>query len=122
MNCGPIPCTQQNVPARILAPQPAVRVPWVLLATVLGSSMDYIDGTVVNVALPSVQRSFAATGTELQWIVEAYALFLSSLLLTGGSLGDRFGRRRMFLLGVVVFACASLGCGIAHRIGELLFA
>ena len=122
MNCGPIPCTQQNVPARILAPQPAVRIPWVLLATVLGSSMDYIDGTVVNVALPSVQRSFAATGTELQWIVEAYALFLSSLLLTGGSLGDRFGRRRMFLLGVVVFACASLGCGIAHRIGELLFA
>jgi EmrB/QacA subfamily drug resistance transporter len=84
--------------------------------------MDYIDGTVVNVALPSVQRSFGATGTQLQWVVEAYALFLSSLLLTGGSLGDRFGRRRMFLFGVVVFACASLGCGVARHIGELLFA
>jgi EmrB/QacA subfamily drug resistance transporter len=97
-------------------------VPWVLLATILGSSMDYIDGTVVNVALPSVQRSFAATGTQLQWVVEAYALFLSSLLLTGGSLGDRFGRRKMFLCGVLVFACASLGCGVARHIGQLLFA
>jgi EmrB/QacA subfamily drug resistance transporter len=84
--------------------------------------MDYIDGTVVNVALPSMQRSFSATGTQLQWVVEAYALFLASLLLTGGSLGDRFGRRKMFLCGVVVFACASLGCGIARHIGELLFA
>ncbi|HEX4309048.1 MAG TPA: MFS transporter, partial [Acidobacteriaceae bacterium] len=99
-----------------------MRAPWVLLATILGSSMDYIDGTVVNVALPSMQRSFSATGTQLQWVVEAYALFLASLLLTGGSLGDRFGRRKMFLCGVVVFACASLGCGIARHIGELLFA
>lgn len=122
MNCGPIPCPEQNSPARVLRAQPAVRAPWVLVATILGSSMDYIDGTVVNVALPSMQRSFSATGTQLQWVVEAYALFLSSLLLTGGSLGDRFGRRKMFLCGVVLFACASLGCGIARHIGELLFA
>ena len=121
MNCGPIPCPEQSVFASIPT-QRAVRAPWVLVATILGSSMDYIDGTVVNVALPSVQRSFGATGTQLQWVVEAYALFLSSLLLTGGSLGDRFGRRRMFLWGVVLFTCASLGCGVAHHIGELLFA
>src|SRR5579864_4040481 len=122
MNCGPIPCPEQSAPARIHAAPRAIRAPWVLLATILGSSMDYIDGTVVNVALPSVQRSFAATGTQLQWVVEAYALFLASLLLTGGSLGDRFGRRRMFICGIVVFACASLGCGLAQHIGELLFA
>jgi len=121
MNCGPIPCPEQNVPA-LIRTQPAVRVPWVLVATILGSSMDYIDGTVVNVALPSIQHSFAATGTQLQWVVEAYALFLSSLLLTSGSLGDRFGPRKMFLWGVVLFACASLGCGVARHIGELLFA
>ena len=122
MNCGPIPCPEQSAPAGILPAQRAARALWVLLATILGSSMDYIDGTVVNVALPSMQHSFGATGTQLQWVVEAYALFLSSLLLTGGSLGDRFGRRKMFLLGVVVFACASLGCGVARHIGELLFA
>src|SRR5579862_4818961 len=111
MNCGPIPCTEQNTPALVLPAQRALRGPWVLLATILGSSMDYIDGTVVNVALPSMQKSFGATGTQLQWVVEAYALFLSSLLLTGGSLGDRFGRRRMFLCGILVFASASLACG-----------
>ena len=122
MNCGPIPCPEQSAPTRVLRAQPTVRAPWVLVATILGSSMDYIDGTVVNVALPSIQHSFNATGTQLQWVVEAYALFLSSLLLTGGSLGDRFGRRKMFLYGVVLFACASLGCGIARHIGELLFA
>ena len=122
MNCGPIPCPEQNAPARVLRTQQASRAPWILLATILGSSMDYIDGTVVTVALPSIQHSFSATGTQLQWVVEAYALFLSSLLLTGGSLGDRFGRRKMFLYGVVLFAFASLGCGIARHIGELLFA
>lgn len=122
MNCGPIPCTQQAAPARAVPEQITARAPWVLAATILGSSMDYIDGTVVNVALPSIQHSFNATGTQLQWVVEAYALFLSSLLLTAGSLGDRFGRRKMFLSGIVVFALASLGCGLSRHIGELLFA
>jgi len=122
MNCGPIPCPEQSAPARALPAQRVRQIPWVLIATILGSSMDYIDGTVVNVALPSVQHSFNATGTQLQWVVESYALFLSSLLLTAGSLGDRFGRRKMFLWGVVLFAFASLGCGLARHIGELLFA
>ena len=122
MNCGPIPCPEQSAPTRALPAQPVQHAPWVLVATILGSSMDYIDGTVVNVALPSIQHSFNATGTQLQWVVEAYALFLSSLLLTAGSLGDRFGRRKMFLLGIAIFACASLGCGLAYNIGQLLFA
>lgn len=113
-----MPCVETKVPAAV-APANAR---WLLAATVLGSSMDYIDGTVVNVALPSMQNSFGATGTEVQWVVEGYALFLASLLLIGGSLGDQFGLRKIFLCGIVLFAIASLGCGLAHGIGQLLFA
>jgi EmrB/QacA subfamily drug resistance transporter len=122
MNCGPMPCTQTKAPALAAGEPAALNGRWVLIATILGSSMDYIDGTVVNVALPSVQNSLGASGSQIQWVVEAYALFLASLLLTGGSLGDRFGLRKMFLSGVVVFAIASLGCGLAHGVGQLLFA
>src|SRR5947209_5580999 len=69
---------------------------WVLAATILGSSMAFIDGTVVNVALPTLQRDFHATSADLQWVIEAYSLFLSALILVGGSLGDRLGRRSVF--------------------------
>src|SRR6266403_1771996 len=69
---------------------------WILAATILGSSMAFIDGTVVNVALPALQRSLNATVLDVQWVVEAYALLLASLLLVGGSLGDHYGRRRIF--------------------------
>src|SRR6202161_678042 len=81
--------------------------PWVLAATILGSSMVFIDGTAVNVALPALQTALGATVTDVQWVVEAYALFLASLLLVGGALGDRFGRRLIFTLGVALFALAS---------------
>lgn len=94
----------------------------VLAATILGSSMEFIDGTVVNVALPQLQTSLNATGAEVQWIVEAYTLFLAALLLVGGSLGDRFGLRRVFLAGVLSFAGASLLCGLAPGIYMLLLA
>ena len=77
---------------------------WVLAATILGSSMAFIDGTVVSVALPILQTDLGATVSELQWIVESYALFLAALLLIGGSLGDHFGRRRVFAIGVAMFA------------------
>src|SRR3954471_7451564 len=73
---------------------------WGLAATILGSSMGFIDGTAVNVALPALQAGLGATVSDVQWVVEAYALFLSALLLVGGSLGDRFGRRRVFLIGI----------------------
>src|SRR6188472_4702639 len=76
---------------------------WVLAATILASSMAFIDGTVVNVALPFLQTNLNATAIGIQWVVEAYSLFLSALLLVGGSLGDRYGRRRIFNIGVVVF-------------------
>jgi EmrB/QacA subfamily drug resistance transporter len=95
---------------------------WVLIATILGSSMAFIDGTVVNVALPVMQRELGATVADVQWIVEAYALFLSALILVGGSLGDHFGRRRVFTSGVVVFALASVVCGLAPTVGVLIVA
>lgn len=95
---------------------------WVLTATILASSMAFIDGTVVNVALPFLQSSLNATAIGIQWVVEAYALFLSALLLVGGSLGDRYGRRRIFNIGVVVFAVASAMCGLAANIEQLIAA
>jgi uncharacterized lipoprotein YmbA len=80
---------------------------WVLAASILGSSLAFIDGTVVNVALPAIQRSLGASGYQAQWVVEAYALLLAALLLLGGALSDRLGRRRVFIAGVVLFALAS---------------
>ena len=89
---------------------------WVLVATIAGSSMAFIDSTVVNVALPALQASFHATVVDVQWVVESYGLLLAALILVGGSLGDIFGRRLIFLLGVVIFALASAGCGVAASI------
>jgi len=84
--------------------------------------MAFIDGTVVNVALPFLQTNLNATAIGIQWVVEAYSLFLSALLLVGGSLGDLYGRRRIFNIGVVVFALASAGCGLAANIEQLIIA
>jgi EmrB/QacA subfamily drug resistance transporter len=89
------------------------REPWILAATIVASSIAFIDMTVVNVALPVLQRGLGATFAEAQWVVEAYTLFLSALVLAGGTLGDLYGRRRCFSLGVVIFAAASLACGLA---------
>jgi EmrB/QacA subfamily drug resistance transporter len=93
--------------------------PWILAVAILGSSMAFIDGTVVNVALPALQSSLGGTVIDMQWVVEAYGLFLGALILAGGSMGDLFGRRRMFLLGVIVFAVASAACGLAPNIRGL---
>ncbi|GCE13802.1 MFS transporter [Tengunoibacter tsumagoiensis] len=95
---------------------------WILLATILGSSMAFIDSNVVNVALPRLQVDLAASVANVQWVVEAYALFLGSLLLVGGALGDRFGRKRIFALGILLFALASIACGFAQTIGQLITA
>ncbi len=86
---------------------------WALVAAVLGSSMAFLDGTFVAVALPVMQTELSADPAQAQWIVEAYLLLLSSLVLVGGALGDRFGRRRVFLAGTVLFALASVGCGLS---------
>src|SRR5438105_7849669 len=95
---------------------------WILAATILASSMAFIDGTVVNVALPALQKHLSATAIGVQWVVEAYSLFLSALLLVGGSLGDRYGRRLIFLTGVSTFALASVACGLATSINQLIAA
>jgi EmrB/QacA subfamily drug resistance transporter len=95
---------------------------WTLAATILGSSMVFIDGTVVNVALPALQTNLNATVTDMQWVIEAYTLFLAALLLLGGSLGDLFGRRKIYGIGVVLFALASVWCGLAPNIHQLIVA
>src|SRR4029077_17153967 len=95
---------------------------WTLAATILGSSIAFIDGTVVNVALPALQTALHATVSDIQWVVEAYALLLASLLLVGGSLGDRYGRRKIFIYGVLLFATASVWCGFASSISSLVVA
>lgn len=93
---------------------------WILLTTILGSSMALLDSTVVNVALPRIGRDLGASLAELQWTVNAYMLTLAGLILLGGSLGDRFGRRKIFVLGVVWFAAASLLCGLAPNPAMLI--
>jgi EmrB/QacA subfamily drug resistance transporter len=120
-NVAKPPCDE----AAILAAPPcdsSARGLWVLAATILGSSMAFIDGTVVNVALPALQAGLHATITDVQWVVESYALLLASLLLTGGSLGDLYSRRKMFAAGVILFSLASAWCGLAPSIGQLIAA
>ncbi|MEM7348059.1 MAG: MFS transporter [Chloroflexota bacterium] len=95
---------------------------WVLAATIIASSMAFIDGTVINVALPALQADLQATAIDLQWIVEAYAIFLSALILVGGSLGDKFGRRRIFVIGIIMFAATSAWAGSIATPGQLIVA
>jgi EmrB/QacA subfamily drug resistance transporter len=96
--------------------------PYVLAVTILGSSMVFIDGTVVNVALPALQADMDASVADVQWVVESYALLLAALLLVGGALGDKHGRRRIFSAGVALFALASVWCGFAPDIEQLIVA
>lgn len=95
---------------------------WVLVAAVLGSSMVFIDSSVVNVALPTIQEDLGATAAATQWGVESYALLLAALVLVGGALGDRFGRRRIFILGTALFTLTSIWCGLATSPGGLIAA
>ncbi|MDQ3734599.1 MAG: MFS transporter [Actinomycetota bacterium] len=98
------------------------RARWVLLTTILGSSIAMLDSTVVNVALPTLGEELDAPLSGLQWTVNAYALTLAALILVGGSLGDRLGRRRIFLFGIAWFAVASLLCGLSQDIWQLVAA
>jgi|KBSSwiStaDraftv2_1062776.scaffolds.fasta_scaffold01477_2 EmrB/QacA subfamily drug resistance transporter len=116
------PCDQGVIASSpALAPCSAQAASWVLAATILGSSLAFIDGTVVNVALPALQASLNATVVDMQWVVEAYALLLAALLLVGGSLGDTYGRRRIYVIGIIVFATASVGCSLALSVNQLIF-
>lgn len=117
------PCDDGVIRGRAsLDPCPKRAAPWVLTATIIGSGMTFIDGTVVNLALPVLQDTLGATIAQAQWVVESYALMLSALILVGGALGDRLGRRRVFAIGVVVFGAASLWCGLSRDAGGLIVA
>jgi MFS family permease len=118
------PCDEAAILAGWCERPVTMNGPWILAATILGSSMAFIDGTVVNVALPALQSALHATLTDVQWVVESYALFLAALLLIGGSLGlgDRYGRRKIFATGVVLFSAASACCGLAPNIRQLIVA
>src|ERR1700761_2660988 len=95
---------------------------WILAATILASSMAFVDSTAVNVALPALQGSFHSTVADVQWVVESYGIFLAALILVGGSLGDMLGRRLIFLVGTAIFAVASVACGLAPTIHVLIAA
>src|SRR5437879_1489694 len=117
------PCNESVIRSRFAsAPCSKLAGRWVLVATTLASSMAFIDSTVVNVALPALQTNLNASIVDVQWVIEAYALLLAALLLVGGSLGDHYGRRRVFLIGVAVFAAASAWCGLAGSIRQLVIA
>jgi EmrB/QacA subfamily drug resistance transporter len=107
--------------ANTLPPNPQLGG-YVLLAAILGSSMAFLDASVVNLALPSLQEDLHVTTADVQWVMESYLLFLASFLLVGGMLGDHYGRRRIFVIGLVIFMLASICCGLAPNLALLLLA
>ncbi|MGF1473916.1 MAG: MFS transporter [Rubrobacteraceae bacterium] len=104
------------------APCSRISGPWVLAATIIASGMGFMDGTIVNVALPVIQQELDATAVDALWIVESYALMLAALILVGGSLGDHYGRRRIFMIGVGLFTVASVWCGLSPSSESLIAA
>lgn len=117
------PCNEGVIRGRAEpAPCRELNKPWVLAATILGSSLAFIVGSVVNVALPAIQEGLGASAAQMQWILNSYLLFLGALILTGGSLGDHFGRKRIFMLGTLVFTGASVWCGVAGSAATLIIA
>src|SRR6266542_1630701 len=117
------PCDESVIRSRLAsAPCSKLVGRWVLVTTTLASSMAFIDSTVVNVALPALQTNLNATIIDVQWVIEAYSLLLAAFLLVGGSLGDQYGRRRVFLVGIALFAFASAWCGFAPSVAQLIIA
>lgn len=123
INPKPRPCADLTIrAARADRPCAQPNKRWVLAAAVLGSSMSFLDESVVNVALPKIEASLATTLPAMQWVVNAYTLCLSALILAAGAAADRLGRRRIFLLGIGIFALSSVVCGLAPRVEPLIFA
>ncbi|SAK96663.1 major facilitator transporter [Caballeronia calidae] len=117
------PCDALVIRAQpVAAGEPCPRKRLALSATILGSSMAFIDGSVVNVALPSIQSELGAGIAAMQWVVNAYLLFLGALVLVGGSMGDKLGRRKVFIAGIAIFTAASAACGAAPGMGWLIAA
>ena len=115
-----LPCDAAAIRAVPGSAACAARRRWVLVAAVLGSTLAFVDESVVNVALPKMESDLHTTLAAMQWVINAYTLCMSALLLIGGATADQFGRRRVFLIGVVVFAVASLGCGLAPDVQILI--
>src|SRR5262249_4209583 len=123
INLGQAPCDEGVIRAAAATPSCADRAkPWVLAATILGSSMAFIDGSVVNVALPPIQSDLNLSVQGAQWVVNGYMLMLGALILVGGAAGDPFGRRRIFALGTAIFTAASISCGLAPNATVLVAA
>src|ERR1700754_4317546 len=93
---------------------------WIMASTILASAMAFIDGTALNVVLPALQKSLSASGADLFWILNAYLLMLASLILIGGSLGDKLGRKRVFMAGIFIFILGSAACGISSSVMLLI--
>src|SRR5688572_12243859 len=111
MNSTPIP-----------APTTRSQEKWILAATIIASTMAFSDMTIVNVALPILQESLSASFAAVQWVVESYTLVLSAMILVGGEIGDLFGWRGVYSVGIVIFAIASAGCGVAPEAQTLIIA
>ncbi|HZY65603.1 MAG TPA: MFS transporter [Rubrobacteraceae bacterium] len=120
---GRPPCDEGIIRShRADAPCERTSGPWVLAAAIIASGMGFMDGTIVNVALPVIQRNLGATAVDALWIVESYALLLAALILVGGSLGDHYGRRRVFMIGIAIFTIASVWCGLSPSSESLIAA
>jgi EmrB/QacA subfamily drug resistance transporter len=123
INPKALPCAEATIQSvRAVQNCASSAKPWVLVAAILASSMAYVDQSVVNVALPAVESDLAASAVVVQWLVNAYTLSLSAFLLTGGAAGDLFGRRRIFVTGIAIFAVASVWCGVSPTIAQLILA
>src|ERR1700760_2843855 len=89
---------------------------WVMISTILASAMAFIDGTALNVVLPALQKDLKASGADLFWLLNAYLLMLASLILIGGAMGDKLGRKKIFMLGILIFIVGSVACGFAPSV------
>src|ERR1700726_3683542 len=123
INPRAMPCDEAVIRSKRAAPRCAPRVKsWVLAAAILGSAMAFVDATAVNVALPAMESSLSTSLASMQWVVNAYTLFLSACLLIGGAAGDRFGRLPVFFVGLAIFTAASVWCGLAPDVIHLILA
>src|SRR6266550_5542519 len=93
---------------------------WIMASAILASSMAFIDSTALNVVLPSLQKELNATGSDLFWVLNSYLLMLAALILPGGSLGDKLGRKKIFMIGITIFIAASVACGFAMSVFSLI--
>src|SRR5437763_4702443 len=121
-NPKPRPCDEAAIRSVGAADCAGSSKPWVLAVTIMASTISYVDESVVNIALPTIEADLRTSATVLQWLVNGYMLSLTALVLVGGAAGDQLGRRRVFITGIAIFAAASLWCGLSHDVAALILA